>query len=256
MNSGNVSAVRQDIGLRVRIRSTLYRLQVTAGGGPPAAYLVQQYRIGSKMTSAVVSGATGLVGSNVLSTLANHPAIAVVHAFSRRELPTASPKVKALIASDSSTWPSQYPQKAPLFISALGTTRGQAGSLENQRKIDYDLNLDLAKSAKQAGATTYVLVSSGGANPKSFLAFPRMKGELEEAVKALDFDHTVILRPGLIVGQREDSRPPEYAFRKIASIAGSVSSTWLKDFWAQDADVIANGNSYQCPCLQDKANVG
>jgi uncharacterized protein YbjT (DUF2867 family) len=71
------------------------------------------------------------------------------------------------------------------------------------------------------------------------LAYPRMKGELEEAVKQLDFEHTIILRPGLIVGEREDSRPPEFALRKIATWAGKVSAPYLKDFWAQDADVIA-----------------
>jgi len=98
--------------------------------------------------------------------------------------------------------------------------------------------LELAKAAKEHGATTCVIVSSGGANPTSMLAYPKMKGELEEAVKQLGFEHTVILRPGLIVGQREDSRPPEFAFRKIATWAGMVSDS-LKDFWAQDADVIA-----------------
>lgn len=142
-----------------------------------------------------------------------------------------------------------------MFISALGTTRGQAGSVENQRKIDYDLNLALAKAAKAAGATTYVLVSTSGANDKSFLAYPRMKGELEEAVKELGFDHTVILRPGLIVGSREDSRPPEYVFRKIAGFAGSVNSAWFKDFWAQDADVIGKAAvSAGLQCVEGKVD--
>lgn len=66
-----------------------------------------------------------------------------------------------------------------------------------------------------------------------------MKGELEEAVKELGFKHTVILRPGLIVGERQDSRPPEFAIRKVAGLFGKISEPWLKDFWAQDADVIA-----------------
>lgn len=66
-----------------------------------------------------------------------------------------------------------------------------------------------------------------------------MKGELEEAVKELDFEKTVILRPGLIVGGREDSRPPEAAMRYVAGFLGAISSSWLKDGWAQDADVIA-----------------
>jgi uncharacterized protein YbjT (DUF2867 family) len=109
----------------------------------------------------------------------------------------------------------------------------------NQRKIDLDLNLELAKAAKAAGVQTYVLISSGGANASSKMAYPQMKGELEEGVKALGFKHTVILRPGLIVGDREDSRPPEFVIRKIAGFAGHFLGNKAKDFWAQDADVIA-----------------
>ncbi len=67
-----------------------------------------------------------------------------------------------------------------------------------------------------------------------------MKGRLEDGVNALGFEHVVILRPGLIVGQRgsHDSRVAESVVRKVATLAGSVSDS-LKDFWAQDADVIA-----------------
>jgi hypothetical protein len=69
------------------------------------------------------------------------------------------------------------------------------------------------------------------------LGYPKMKGELEEAVKALDFEHTVILRPGLLVGDRQESRPAEYVVRKIAGFAGALSNG-LKDFWAQDDEVV------------------
>ena len=65
-----------------------------------------------------------------------------------------------------------------------------------------------------------------------------MKGELEEAVKALNFDQTVILHPGLILGDRDESRPAEWVFRKIAGAAGMLGNV-LKDSWAQDKDVIA-----------------
>ena len=66
-----------------------------------------------------------------------------------------------------------------------------------------------------------------------------MKGDVEEAVKELGFEHTVILRPGLLIGPREDSRPPEWVLQKIAGLAGKISAPWLKDTWAQDADVVA-----------------
>ena len=177
-------------------------------------------------------------GGNIYSVLSAHPLVSSLYAYARKDLSSTSAKVHPLVSSDSSTWASLYPKASSIFFSALGTTRGAAGGVANQRKIDYDLNLELAKAAKEHGATTCVIVSSGGANPTSMLAYPKMKGELEEAVKQLGFEHTVILRPGLIVGQREDSRPPEFAFRKIAGWAGMVSNS-LKDFWAQDSDVIA-----------------
>jgi len=84
----------------------------------------------------------------------------------------------------------------------------------------------------------YVLISTSGANAASRLAYGKMKGELEESVKALDFEHTVILRPGLIVGNRDESRPAEFAVRKIAGFAGMLGNSF-KDFWAQDSEIIA-----------------
>jgi len=65
-----------------------------------------------------------------------------------------------------------------------------------------------------------------------------MKGELEEAVKELGFEHTVLLRPGLIAGDRQESRPAEFAVRKIAGCM-SLLGHWAVDFWAQGGDVIA-----------------
>jgi uncharacterized protein YbjT (DUF2867 family) len=101
------------------------------------------------------------------------------------------------------------------------------------------LNLELAKAAKDSGVETYVLISSRGANATSMIPYTKMKGQLEEAVKKLGFKHCVILQPGLIVGGREDSRPPEFMMRTLANAMGAVSGNKLKDFWAQDADTIA-----------------
>lgn len=66
-----------------------------------------------------------------------------------------------------------------------------------------------------------------------------MKGDIERDILALDFPHTVILKPGLIGGRREESRPAEAALRWFADKAGAVSGGLLKDSWTQDADVIA-----------------
>lgn len=180
-------------------------------------------------------------GSQILSTLLTLPSISSLHTISRRAPTESSSKLHPLSSPDTTTWAPQLSSITPppsIFFSALGTTKAAAGSVEAQRKIDYDLNLELAKAAKERGVKVYVLISSGSASSSSFVPYTKMKGELEDSVQALGFEHTVILRPGLIVGNREDSRPPEFVFRKIAGFMGSITSG-LKDFWAQDAEVIA-----------------
>jgi len=193
------------------------------------------------MTSTAVVGSTGLVGSHILSTLLSLPSISSVHALARRQPSSSDPKLQAIISKDSSEWPTKLSSITPppsIFFSGLGTTGAAAGGVENQRKIDYDLNLALAQAAKNAGVKVYVLISTSGANATSSMAYPKMKGELEESIEGLGFEYTVILRPGLIVGSREESRPAEAVVRKIAGFAGMLGNAF-KDPWAQDADVIA-----------------
>lgn len=164
-----------------------------------------------------------------------------MHTLGRRQPKSTGDKLQAIIDPDSSQWSSQLSSIQPtpdIFVSGLGTTRAQAGSFENQRKIDYDLNLELAQAAKAAGVKVYVLISSRGVSTTSQFGYMRMKAELEVAVKEVGFEHTVLVQPGLILGTREDSRPPEMVMRKFAGLLGVVSGGWLKDIWAQDAEVI------------------
>lgn len=126
------------------------------------------------------------------------------------------------------------------MFSGLATTRADAGGFDNQRKIDYDLNLELAKAAKEAGVETYVLISAAGADSTSFFAYVKMKGELENGIKALNFKHTVFVKPGFIAGDRTNRHVgiAENAFKWVAKGLGSVNAT-LKNVWAQDGDTIA-----------------
>lgn len=204
--------------------------------------LGRQHRSGG--TSRLLELQSSLVaeqkqGSNAYAILSRSPKVATLYAYSRKELPL-SDKLKRLQSTDTSSWAGQYPTGAQLFISGLGTTRAAAGGFDNQWKIDHDLNLELAKAAKAAGTKAYVLISSSGASSTSPFGYPKMKGKLEDAVKELGFDHVVILRPGLIVGERTEQThgAAELVLRKTATYAGSVSNK-LKDFWAQDAEVIA-----------------
>ncbi|EPQ64927.1 Bgt-2994 [Blumeria graminis f. sp. tritici] len=202
------------------------------------------------MTVAGIVGSTGLVGSRILAILNENPSITKIHSLSRR--PPLAPKtastnslaetkLNSLTLADSSEWPLELSTVTPtptIFFSALGTTKAAAGSVAIQRQIDYELNLSLAKSAKEIDAKVYVLISSAGANSKSLLPYPKMKGELEDAVQKLGFKTVVILRPGLLLGDRAESRPAEWAVRKFAGIVGLLGQG-ATDFWAQDAAVVA-----------------
>ena len=183
-----------------------------------------------------------------------------MYAYARRDLPnpTATTKLNPLTSTDTSTWAGMFPResKPKIFFSGLGTTKAQAGSIEAQRKIDYDLNLDLAKAAKEAGVDTYVLISSGSANSQSSFAYVKMKGQLEDEVRKLGFKHTVLVRPGLILGGRTDSRPAEFAVQSVAKIFKSVTPK-LTDFWAQDAATIARAAvNAGVQCVEGKKEEG
>ncbi|KAL6926753.1 hypothetical protein ACO0SA_004859 [Hanseniaspora valbyensis] len=116
-----------------------------------------------------------------------------------------------------------------IYFSGLGTTRADAGGLENQKKIDLDLNYELAKAAKEKGFKTCVLVSSGGANADSMLPYLKMKGELEEKLKALNFDNLIILRPGALLGDRLN-RHKGFGNSAFAYLGSMVYGTWFSKY--------------------------
>lgn len=179
-------------------------------------------------------------GAHILTTLLECSSITTIHAYTRKPIVSSSDrKLNQIHEPDSNTWPTKYPQDTPAFISALGTTARVAGSFANQRKIDYDLNIALAQAAKDSGAKIYTLISTSGASTTSMVPYSRMKGELDEVIKTIGFEHVIILKPGLLVGTRSDSRPGEFMARKVASTLGMLSGNRLTDSWAQDAQVVA-----------------
>lgn len=178
----------------------------------------------------------------MLSTLRASPSIASIDILARRPPPEAAStaKITTYVDKDIATWVPHMTSLSPppsILFSALATTRAAAGGFDKQYKLEHDLNVELAKAAKTAGTKVYVLISANGANPNAFIAYSKMKGEIEEHIKELGFDQMVILRPGLIAGNRDESRMAEGIFRKVASGFGKISNS-LKDPWAQEAEVI------------------
>ncbi len=161
------------------------------------------------MKTAIVIGATGLVGTQLVHLLLADPRFKKVLVFTRRTLQFKNEKLEEhLIDFDK---PDQWQQlvKGDILFSALGTTIKQAGSKQAQYKIDYTYQYQVAQAASYNEVPVYVLVSSASASPDSQLFYSRMKGELERDVKKLPFKSIYLLQPSLLFGNRQQDRPGE-----------------------------------------------
>ncbi|MGM0622228.1 MAG: NAD(P)H-binding protein [Bacteroidota bacterium] len=161
-----------------------------------------------KQTANVI-GATGLVGKQLVQLLLKNENFDKVRIFVRRSPGISHPKLEEQLIDfgNEESWAEKL--TGDVLFSALGTTLKQAGSKEKQYETDVTFNLNFARKAKENGIENYVLVSSVGANSKSWIFYSRMKGELDEAVSRLGFKNLAILRPASLTGNREERRPME-----------------------------------------------
>lgn len=155
---------------------------------------------------AVVIGATGLVGKQLVAQLLEHPSFTTVTVLTRRPLGIQNPKLKEHIIDFDNLSEYQKNISGDVLFSCMGTTIKKAKTKENQYKIDFTYQYETAKIAANNGVSNYVLVSSTGANSKSRAFYSRIKGELENAVTPLPFQKIRILRPSILLGNREESR--------------------------------------------------
>ena len=172
--------------------------------------------------NAILIGATGLVGSKILHELLEDKNYNSVLVFHRRSTGVKHPKLQEYIIDfdNIDSWKSNI-QGTHLF-SALGTTIKQAGSKEAQYKIDYTYQYDVAEAAAENGIESYSLVSSLGADSESNSFYPRIKGELDEAVQKLPFTNILIVRPSFLDGNRKEFRLAERLGIFIANIVCKI----------------------------------
>lgn len=154
-------------------------------------------------------GATGLVGQLVLTRLLASPDVTRVTAPTRRPLDIQHPRLHNPVVDFDA-----LPEDAPWWavdsvICTLGTTMADAGSQAAFRRVDHDYPLRVAQLARRHGAHAYALNSAMGASARSSIFYNRVKGELEDALAALDYPSLVLVRPGLIDGERSQSRAGE-----------------------------------------------
>lgn len=159
--------------------------------------------------TAILFGGSGLVGGFCLDLLLESPIYSKVLSFGRRKLEKEHEKLEQFEIDFEKV--SQYKKliRGNDLFCALGTTIKKAGSQEAFRKVDYEYPKEIATIAAKNGVNQFILVSSVGADAKSKVFYSQVKGELEEAIMKMPFWGVHILRPSMLLGKREESRPLE-----------------------------------------------
>jgi len=184
------------------------------------------FAIGKRRRTAIVAGATGLVGHALVEELLADGGVGSVHVLVRALRPDWRNR------SGLTQHEVDYRTKLPVLPTAddayccLGTTIKVAGSQEAFRAVDFDAALAFARAAQAAGATRFGLVSALGADAKSSLFYNRVKGETERAIAALGFESMVIARPSLLLGDRTALAQPTRRGERIAAVASGLFG-WL-----------------------------
>ena len=156
--------------------------------------------------TAVILGATGLIGGHLKNILLEAPEYEKVRILVRRPQASPNQKLEVQVVDFNKLDKHKGLFQADDIFCCLGTTMKKAGSKEEFRKVDYDYPLKAAELAKAQKTKQYLLVSSIGANAKSHAFYTRVKGEIENEIKRIGFPGIHIFRPSLLLGNRSERR--------------------------------------------------
>ncbi len=174
---------------------------------------------------AVITGATGLVGSQLIRKLVEDSDVKAVISVSRKSTQLHHSKLKEILLFDFSELPKMQDQlRGDIYFCCLGTTIKAAGSQENFRKVDFQSVIDFAAIAKHHNAKNFVVISAMGANSKSSIFYNKTKGETENFLKSLELNSLTIFRPGLLLGDRKDHRTGEKLMSRAVHFASLIVS--------------------------------
>jgi uncharacterized protein YbjT (DUF2867 family) len=179
--------------------------------------------------TAAVLGATGLVGSDIAELLSGEDAFHSVRLIVRRPIESSHPRVEMRMINFA-----EYEllksaiDGCKVVFCAVGTTQKKVkGDQSLYRKVDYEIPVNAARACFETGGTSFLLVSSVGADPNSSNSYLRLKGEVEEAVQKFPVSSISIFRPSMLLGRRKEFRLAE----RIGQTGMKLSSPLLAGKW-------------------------
>lgn len=189
---------------------------------------------------AIIAGATGLIGNNLLHQLLDQPQYTKVIALVRKEINMQHPKLEQLVVDFDRLENHQEHIKGDVVFCALGTTKSKTPDQGQYRKIDHQYPLDIAFIAQQNGVSQYHLVSSLGANEHSAVFYTKLKGEVERDLKTIPFKAVHIYRPSLLVGNRKEHRSMEGFMVGMMRIINPLLIGGLKKYRSIKIETVAS----------------
>jgi uncharacterized protein YbjT (DUF2867 family) len=168
--------------------------------------------------TAILIGATGLVGGHCLQQLLQSPAYGRVIAVSRRPVALQHKKLQRIETSFEHLGQALENIQADDAFCCIGTTIRQAGTKAEFHKVDFGYALEFAHHVVRNGVQHFLLVSALGARAASPIFYNRVKGQLEKEVSALDFARVSIFRPSLLIGERGAQRSGETMGLRLSTL--------------------------------------
>lgn len=190
--------------------------------------------------TAIILGATGLTGSLVMDILLNDERYDCVKLFSRKSAGKTHPKLTEFIVSVLDLESEKSDFTADEVYCCIGTTKKKTPDQDLYTKIDFGIPVKAAKLCVENGIQTMAVVSAIGADPKSKIFYNRTKGNMEQAVLNSGIEHSYILRPSLISGDRKEKRFGEKIGAIVFKILSPLFIGGLKKYRAVKAESIAN----------------
>ena len=188
---------------------------------------------------AIVLGASGLIGSHLLPLLLTSPAYSEVIVFVRKALPINHPNLKQIVTDFKDIGALGDSISATSIFCCLGSTKKKTPNLKDYKKVDYDIPLHFAELGLKNGARKFHLVSSMGANASSVNFYTKMKGDIENAIKALGYETFHIYRPAFLRGKRKENRPLEKIMLPVMRLVDVILIGSLKKYRSIEAEDVA-----------------
>jgi uncharacterized protein YbjT (DUF2867 family) len=188
---------------------------------------------------ALVAGATGLIGQLLVERLRSSGAYDRIKLLLRRPLDLEDARVEQIISDYADLAALAGKLKADDVFCCLGTTLKIAGSRAAFEKVDYQMVVDLARAARVQGAKQFLVVSAAGTAEQSPSFYSRVKAKMERDISAAGYDAVHILRPSLLLGAREESRPAEHLSQLLMPLLNPLLHGPLKKYRAVRGEDVA-----------------